>query len=272
VKNPIWKSAASSRGLAAALVLATMLLMKPASAANDLCGTTILEDLDLDHDLVCSGNGLTIGADGIRIDLNGHTIAGSNTGIGIAVAGRTNVRISGGTIRNFQTGVQVSNSSNVLIAGNYILSNTMDGVDLQAGSVGNTVKENEIRDNFSRGIMLRGGSNDNVVKENVFVANNVGILLFQPVGSIVTENYVSESRTTGIRVRFTATDNVIKENQVVSNPAGIEFLASPAGLPGTGNSVVENALTTNVCGLKGPTVGNTLKENVFQGNVADSCM
>jgi parallel beta-helix repeat protein len=258
--------------LAIALVLAPILFMKSGSAASDLCGATILEDLDLDHDLVCSGNGLIVGADGISVHLNGHTIAGSNSGVGILVVGRTHITISGGTIRNFQTGVLVSASSGVLISGNHILSHAMDGVDLQAGSVANTVKENEIRDNFSRGIMLRGDAVGNTVKENAFSGNNVGILLFQPAGTLVKENVVSGNRTAGIRVRFTATGNVIRENEVVSNPAGIEFLLSPTGLPATGNSLIENTMETNTCGVKGPTSGNTLKENVFQGNGTDTCL
>ena len=42
-------------------------------AASDLCGATLTGDVRLDHDLVCEGDGLIVGADGIRIDLNGHT-------------------------------------------------------------------------------------------------------------------------------------------------------------------------------------------------------
>ena len=142
-------------------------LFVPAIAAGDLCGTTIVEDLTLDQDLTCSGDGLIIGADGIKIDLKGHTITGSGSGVGIGVTGRTNVSIAGGTVRNFVAGVRVSNSSDVVIKGNEFQQN-VDGVDCQAGCVGNTIKENEFRDNSARGIMLRGFSVDNVVKENRF--------------------------------------------------------------------------------------------------------
>ena len=243
----------------------------PVSSASDLCGTTIVEDLTLDHDVACSGDGLTIGADGIRVNLNGHTVAGAGAGAGIIVAGRTGIRISDGTIRNFQTGIRLNSSSDVVISGNHILDHAMDGVDLQAGSVDVIVKDNEIRNNFSRGIMLRGGSIGNTVKDNVFSGNNVGILLFQPEATIVKNNVVSESRTAGIRVRFTAIGNVIKDNHVVSNLAGIEFLVSPTGQPAAGNSLIENTMSTNTCGLKGPTTGNVLKENVFEGNGTDTC-
>jgi hypothetical protein len=72
--------------------------VSPAAATSDLCGTTIATDFEPDHDLVCPGSGLTVVADGIRLDLNGHTIAGSRSGIGISVVGRTDVSIVGGVI------------------------------------------------------------------------------------------------------------------------------------------------------------------------------
>ena len=49
-----------------------------------------------------SGHGLIAGADGIRIDLNGHTIGGSGAGAGISLAGRIGVTIPGGIVRNFK--------------------------------------------------------------------------------------------------------------------------------------------------------------------------
>ena len=51
---------------------------KPASHPSDeLCGVTVTESLKLDHDLACSGDGIIAGAEGIRINLNGHTMTGS---------------------------------------------------------------------------------------------------------------------------------------------------------------------------------------------------
>jgi para-nitrobenzyl esterase len=239
------------------------------SAVDDLCGTTIVKDLKLDHDLTCVGNALIVGADGIKIDLRGHTITGSGGGVGISVFGRTNVRVSGGTIRNFEAGVRVNDSTNIVVKDNRFRDND-DGVDLQRFSRGNTVKENAFRDNRARGIMLRSFSIDNLVEENTFTGNNVGILLFGATTSTVTENTISASIVAGIRVNVIATGNLIEENTVISNPAGIEFLVTPTG-SSIGNALVENRIVTNACGLKGPTDGNTLEENSFAGNGADRC-
>ena len=55
-----------------------------------------------------------------------------------------------------------------------------------------------------------------------------------------------------------------------SSAAGIEFLVTPTG-SAQGNELKGNTLSGNVCGLKGPTSGNTLKDNVYLDNKYDSC-
>ena len=260
----------SLRSRALAFLLAcSPLLYGPDTAATDLCGTTIVADLTLDHDLNCAGTGLIVGADGIKLNLNGHSITGSGAGFGIEVIGRTDVSIAGGRIGNFVAGVRTVNSSDIVITGNEFRANT-EGVDLAAGSRGNTVKENEFRDNVARGIMVRGASSDHVIKENTFEGNRVGILLFGAANSIVKENTVSSSVLAGIRVNFLATGNLVIENTIMSNPTGIEFIMGASGGP-RGNRFVENTIATNTCGLVGPYAGNAFRENVFVGNTTDIC-
>jgi parallel beta-helix repeat protein len=240
------------------------------AAADDLCGAIITTSLKLDHDLTCAGNGLVVGADGIKVDLKGHTISGSGTGIGIIVVGRTGVTIMNGTVRSFTTGVQILDSTAVVLKGNEFVGN-VDGVDFQAGSIGNTIKENHFQGNTSRGIMVRLGTSANVIKENTLAGNRVGILMFGAVDTTVKENVVSSSGLAGIRFNVAATGNLLAENTVSSNPAGIEFLVTPTG-SATGNKLRENQITLNTCGLKGPVAGNKLADNVFNGNVTDSCV
>jgi para-nitrobenzyl esterase len=236
---------------------------------SDLCGVTIEADLKLDHHLACSGNGLIVGADGIRIDLNGRTITGSGTGAGIDVAGRSGVTIVNGTIKNFGAGIQVASSTKIVIRGNVLADNT-DGIDLQAGSHGNVIIHNTLQNNRSRGIMLRSGVIGNYVNENAFTGNRVGILLFGASGTTVQDNDVIGSLLGGIRFNVLATGNVVSGNKVTSNPAGIEFLVTPTG-SAVGNKLAFNTITLNTCGLKGPTQNNVVGNNVLGGNGADRC-
>jgi len=260
----------SVRGRRGAFVLACLVTcVVPTATANDLCGATIVDDLKLDHDLICAGDGLIVGADGIKIDLNGYTITGSGIGVGIAVTGRTDISIAGGTVRNFAVAVRVNTSTDVVIKHTEFVENP-EGIDLQSGSVGNTIKDSAFRDSATRAIMLRSNSRDNDIKDNTFTGNRVGILVFGGVDNTLKNNTVSGSSLAGIRLNVIATGNVLKDNIVRSNVVGIEFIVTPTG-SATGNDLKENTIATNGCGLKGPTAGNNLINNSFEGNVADTC-
>lgn len=66
------------------------------------------------------------------------------------------------------------------------------------------------------------------------------------------------------------TASTLRESRKVSCLGTLSFLITPTG-SSTGNTLRENTLALNTCGLKGPLAGNTLTENVFQGNTADTC-
>ncbi len=251
------------------LVSVGTLLVPVAGATTTLCGATIVEDLTLDHDLTCAAGGLIVGADGIKINLQGHSITGARTGVGITVIGRTDVSIFGGTIADFFTGVLINNSADIVVK-DALLSHNVDGVDVQAGSSGITIKASAFMNNTTRGIMLRGGITDNEIKNNTLIANRVGILVNGPTDTIVKDNTISGSLLAGIRVGIVATGNLVLDNTVSSNPAGIEFLVEDAG-GASGNTFIDNAITLNTCGIKGPSSANRFKENQFSGNTADIC-
>jgi hypothetical protein len=65
------------RLLAAALLGLVALGAAPAAASHVACGDTLTVDTRLDSDLACPGDGLVIAADGVTLDLGGHTITGS---------------------------------------------------------------------------------------------------------------------------------------------------------------------------------------------------
>ena len=82
-----------------------------AEAAEVECGQPVVGDVVLDHDLTCVGDGPKMTSDA-TLNLGGHAIRGSGTGIGIEMvapcgeAGQLVVR--NGTVAGFGTGVYVS--------------------------------------------------------------------------------------------------------------------------------------------------------------------
>jgi parallel beta-helix repeat protein len=247
-----------------------LLVAAPAAQPVDaLCGATIVANLKLDHDVACAGDGLIAGADGIWIDLNGYALSGSGAGVGIAITSRRDITISGGTIANFAAGIRALAATDIDVKHVEFAGNP-EGIDFQAGSIGNTVKENVFRDSITRGIMLRTSVTGNDIKNNTFINDRVGILVFGGVDNTLKDNEVSGSSVAGIRLNVIATGNVVKGNTVSSSAAGIEFLVTPTGWA-QGNELKGNTLSTNGCGLKGPTNGNTLKGNVYLDNTSDTC-
>ena len=184
------------------------------AATTAACGASVTTDLRLESDLNCPGDALVVNADGITINLNGHTILGSGTGNGITVRGRNDVTIHGGTVRNFVTCILVANSTAIVVKDNGFTQNR-EAVFLN-GSSGSIVKSNVAWENSSRGIMIRpsssGISTDNVVVENLLTDNPSGILVFEQSGNTLKGNTISGSSVAAIDlVSVGGSDNVIKE-------------------------------------------------------------
>lgn len=104
------------------IFLAFLPLLALAQPESDpLCGTTILRDLVLDHNITCyNTNGLIVGAEGLTIDLNGNKIICSNgNSLGCEERGLTGIDASGvrtvsikgpGSVRGFHLSMKVAGS------------------------------------------------------------------------------------------------------------------------------------------------------------------
>ena len=223
--------------LAITSVLGGFLLIASASLGQDmtapqgvggLCGTTVTTNVKLTQDLSCAGNGLVVGANGVTIDLNGHTIAGSGPFrpfIGIAVSGWSNVTIRDGTVTMFRTGVTIVNSNHVKVK------------DLAA--VGNGL----------------AGS-----------ASGDGIRVLSSTDVKIKKVVVAGSGSDGIEIQGSA-EVVVSHSTIRGGLAGIAF----TGAPSTNTKIHKNWIRDNRCGIRGPTDGIALTENVFERNGSDFC-
>lgn len=263
--------------------LAVLALAVPATADN-LCGATITEDLDLTNDLMCPESGLTVGADRVTIRLNGHTIAGSGTVVGsfgIRVAGRSEVAIRGpGTLMGFTAGVLIEASREVEVEG---LTATMNGLMVAvmapegAGirivdSMVVTVRENSLSGNQNSGIFVGRSTGVWVVENSVVGGGHDGIQLREAHGNVIRENVASAPAPPGCAIQLISSNhNVVAENEIGrSGFAGI-LVTQPAGAtqPSTGNEIQENTITDSTAGIRldRDARGNDLRENVVSGNV-----
>ena len=114
-----WRSGGSAAVILS--VCAAVLPVAPAEAHNLACGDVVSEDTKLDRNLSdCPADGLVIGADGVRLDLNGHTIDGDGRDVGSPAddgvdnsAGFDDVQVVNGRIQEFEVGVLLGNFPNL---------------------------------------------------------------------------------------------------------------------------------------------------------------
>jgi parallel beta-helix repeat protein len=266
-----------------------------ASANHVSCGDTITVDTTLDSDLVdCPNNGVVIGADGVTLDLNGHTIDGDGTefagcvkgeicDVGVANDGHAGVIVRDGSVREFGVGVlvggarknrvvKVSSSGHTFFGAVFggstrsvirrsSLSRNIapegDGIGL-FGSDHIRIVRNKIRRNPGPGIHVFD-SNKNLIKRNALSRNGPAILMEEANRNEVQRNRVT--RGGGILVA-PGNRNAIARNRVS------RALDSIAIDKGRGNRVVGNVVgRARKVGIRLGFPGLGGANNIVRGNL-----
>lgn len=194
----------------------------PAFAQDGLmtvhCGQTLTHSVELANDLTnCPGNGLIIGADGITVDLNHHTIDGAVTqpscgsdlsAVGIDNGGFDGVTIENGTVRQFDAGIR--------------------GTDVNDGRVHHLT----VRDNLSGGIDF----------EAIFQSGH------PPTGNRVDHNDVSGDRCgSAINLFINGEGNRFDHNRVHDTASGITVCCGPASA--SNPNVIEHNSLANIANV-----------------------
>ena len=220
------------------------------------CGDTITADTTLDRDLTdCPSNGIVIGADGITLDLNGHTISGDGKpvrrcrrnqicDVGVAKDDHAGVTIRGGSVRGFALGVGVFRGRNNRFVKLDSSRNQFFGFVI-AGSSRTVIRDstghdnprpdgdglgvfmshdlrivhNSFRHNGQLGMHIEG-STKNLVKGNLVSRNGDFGMLIEADGNQVRGNRSVRDGGTGILVG-PGSRNVIAGNRISGSGEGI---------------------------------------------------
>lgn len=271
-----------------------MLLAVPATAQGSgvACGSTITSHTKLRADLTnCPGDGLVIGASGITLDLGKRTIDGRGAGVAIRLSGHRNVTIKGGTVREFATGLSLSDATGARVQNVTVRAVAGRAIDVTGGggnafadvtSTGNrtglaltdttrnTVRGSAFTDNAITGVLLFGATR-NRVELNRFAGNvGNGVAVVEGAdGNTVTANAVEGSQT-GLIVDA-AHDNLLSLNRVTGAGDGVL-------IAGDKNTVAGNLVDRSVGGCEGCSgwgigvtsgAGNAVTANVVQRSLND---
>ncbi|MET9630322.1 NosD domain-containing protein [Lentzea sp. NPDC006480] len=131
-----------------------LVVVTPSPAVR--CGDIVTADVKLNVDLHCTGPGLIVKGNDIVINLNGHTIAGSDTDVGIDVRDQLNITVRNGTIEHFNKGLQLLHVIDVELIALTIADSAGDGV--YTNDLTDTIKVTNCR-LVRAGILIRTSSN-----------------------------------------------------------------------------------------------------------------
>jgi parallel beta-helix repeat protein len=270
-----WRRRATLSGLAICVSLA--LPASSAQADQAVCGQVLRSSITLSNNLLaCAGDGLVIGAGGITVDLNGHLVQGTGLGVGIRNAGHHDVTITGGTIRNFDSGVLLSGTQRNTVAGISFDQTELQSVHL-TGAVGNQVRDNQVAGFSGAAFHLTGGSSSNLVAGNAVAAGN-GEAVVVEGGSDhnrLEGNVLSGSSDVGMRVEFSSNTTVIGNRVDGGSDAAIAMTGAPRSVvqsntvQGVGDAaILLTDSTANV--VRFNTLGRTADAGVVLSGVTDS--
>jgi parallel beta-helix repeat protein len=201
------------------------------------------------------------GSFGIYVSSNNVTISGftiRNSSSIVEVFGVRNCNLTGNRLTEGSLGVYLVKAEGGLVTGNDI-SETQIGVRLDA-CANNLVENNSISDNQDTGIYVMNSSkvaiSSNLLSRNV----NQGLLLNYSQGNIVEENSVADCGA-GIKLRYSSGNTLIGNNVTGNAAEGFSFYYSG------GSVVTGNIIEHNGFGVKLSYSGNnTLRANVIASN------
>lgn len=183
-----------------------------------------------------SGNGISIHAPNVTIDLNGYTISGNCVGIGIqgGVVGLRNITIRNGNVEKWMMGINLV-ADNVRLENVNVTDNEESGIELWG--YGNLIKECIAAGNQGDGIRTRGAR---IV--GCFVWQNGVSGISAGIGSLVAENVAWKNHESGILLDY---GSIAQSN--VSNENG--FWGMKTVLNGFGSRLVGNVCQMNETGI-----------------------
>lgn len=237
------------------LTILITIISKPTYAVS--CGDFITTDTTLSADLHCNTGyyAIEIGANNVTLDLNGHTLSGTNDLAGVIVSGRKNVKITGngGVIKGFWAGINtadsdylqvnstffynlgtgliISSGNDATIKNNDFIKISAQGVSIRNSVAGNYANQNTVINNefykSAVGIEVCGDDSDkNTIKNNlIWQSHYYGIHLSRSNNNIVYHNDIIE--TTEIAMRLDdSSQNQINGNSLRVGRVGLEILAN----------------------------------------------
>jgi parallel beta-helix repeat protein len=215
--------------------------------ASVSCGEVIKQSVKLTSNLDCKTDGIIIGADGITVDLNGHSITGpgiATSKVALMLSDKDNVNVKGpGILQNFQAGVLNTGGQD-----NKISAVTFTGDQIGAfntGAARTTIEDNLFFSN-NIGVASHSSTETNLIT-NLFKSNDLaGATFVNSAANKVAFNTIQGS-VSGLFFDGQSSDNTVNANNILDNK-GVD-INNANGLP---LNVNNNLFSDNNCNSSVP--------------------
>lgn len=220
------------------------------------CGATLTKSTTLTADLVhCPETGLLIGADGITVNLAGHTISGTNApgSEGIANDGHAGTSIMAGRITDFRVnGVGMRGAERSIVRGLTIRRIGAGGLEGEPVSAGIALVDSADS---------QAAQND--VQNDVLAFQSDGIDVLNSPGALVQGNRLSHNNWDGLVLIASSHSRVVGNDFEANGNNGSEVNGASDSVWMTGNGADGNASIGIVLGSArdAHVVGNSAKGN-----------
>ena len=255
------------------------------------CGEVITKNTTLNSDIgPCGGDGVIIGADGITLNLNGHSIIGDalqrDDMVGIKVPLRTSVTIENGSVTGFDEGIFVNSGGGNTITNMKVHDNI--------GPFTNPNGQGGFPD-FGDGILLQHSAANKVLNSTIShngLYDGIGIFGLDANFNLIQGNTISKNTNGAAGVALSAFLELgdprrfqsLYENNIIGNTIDDN---DAAGITGVGNvnskylnnDIERNGLDPNTFPLNGiglqpernsnPNLNNDVENNKVIGNGND---
>lgn len=216
-------------------------------------------------------NGVSIGASGVALDMNGAVLVGAGgVTYGVRSLGHSNVSVANGTLKGYYYGIRVEDGASITVSGCTLSNNYVDPASLGGGApflninAGPTLPNPT---NLGGGLYLRNVSGATVSGNTMRNGEN-GIDLYEVSGSAISDNDASYNTGWGIHLNG-STGNVLMGNTAdhctragLGDSAGF-LLVSGSSL----NQILDNSFRFGGDGFFiGNENGCPSNDNLVQGN------
>jgi parallel beta-helix repeat protein len=256
----LWRAAVA---VAASLVLAPgALATKPVAVS---CGQVITRDTKLANDLSdCHGIGLVVGADGVTLDLNGHTVDGDGVADfeGIQVKNHDRAIVKNGRITDFVEGVGVLFSTGTRIRDLSIARERH--VAVFVGDSDDVIAERNAAADVAFAGLFATRSHDVRFQRNSVTTSGAGIAVRVSDHVAIAANTLSQNADgPGVFLFDGTSDSRVEHNTLVDNGDGIVLDGGPVR-----NVIASNSESGSGAGaVLVAAEANRIEGNLFAGNI-----